>query len=448
MERYESYKDSGVAWIGKVPSHWIHFRIKFCLSRSVAGIWGDDEKGNKDDIVCFRVADFDYSKGCLTFDKLTIRNVSAAQLLNRLLHDGDLLIEKSGGGDVTPVGRVVRFNYNDKAICSNFIHSISVKEGYSSNYLYYYFYGMYANKVNLLYFNQTTGIQNLKVGEYLSQKIYLPTLVEQQAIAAYLDKRCSEIDKAIATQQKRIALLQELKQSIITRAVTQGIHPDVPLKESGVEWIGKVPKHWEVRRMKFLTREYKAGPFGSALITSKLSDNGSVLVYTPEHIANQSTQLVNNLYLPETRAKEMSKFFVKVNDAIFSIVGTLGRAMLITEDMPKGIINQRLAKFSVNEKDILIEYLLWLFAHSIFYEHYMQLYQRGSVIVNLTKEIIGNMPVPLPPINEQYQIVAYLKECTIKLDTYIAHAEQRIALLQELKQSIITEAITGKIKVC
>lgn len=223
MERYELYKDSGVAWIGQVPSHWNHFRIKFCLSRSVAGIWGDDEKGNKDDIVCFRVADFDYSKGCLTFDKLTIRNVSAAQLQNRLLHDGDLLIEKSGGGDATPVGRVVRFNYNDKAICSNFIHSISVKEGYCSNYLYYYFYGMYTNKVNLLYFNQTTGIQNLKVGEYLSQKIYLPTLVEQQAIAAYLDKWCSEIDKAIATQQKRIALLQELKQSIITQAVTRGI---------------------------------------------------------------------------------------------------------------------------------------------------------------------------------------------------------------------------------
>ena len=233
MERYESYKDSGVAWIGKVPSHWIHFRIKFCLSRSVAGIWGDDEKGNKDDIVCFRVADFDYSKGCLTFDKLTTRNVSAAQLQNRLLHDEDLLIEKSGGGDATPVGRVVRFNYNDKAICSNFIHSISVKERYSSNYLYYYFYGMYANKVNLLYFNQTTGIQNLKVGEYLSQTIYLPTLVEQQAIAAYLDKRCSEIDKAIATQQKRIALLQELKQSIITQAVTQGIHPGCTAKR---EW--------------------------------------------------------------------------------------------------------------------------------------------------------------------------------------------------------------------
>mgnify|MGYP000065648611 CR=1 FL=1 len=213
-------KESGVEWIGQVPSHWIHFRIKFCLSRSVAGIWGDDEKGNKDDIVCFRVADFDYSKGCLTFDKLTIRNVSAAQLQNRLLHDGDLLIEKSGGGDTTPVGRVVRFTYNDKAICSNFIHSISVKEGYCSNYLYYYFYGMYADKVNLLYFNQTTGIQNLKVGEYLSQKIYLPTLVEQQAIAVYLDGRCSEIDKAIATQQKRISLLQELKQSIITEAIT------------------------------------------------------------------------------------------------------------------------------------------------------------------------------------------------------------------------------------
>lgn len=437
MEQYESYKDSGVEWIGKVPKHWGIGRMKYTGKFENGLIYSANDISDDSGKLVLRSSNIQSCR--LNFTDCIYVHHAPDELM---VQKGDIII-CSRNGSVNLIGKCAYIENDMNATFGAFM--LRYRPQIHSKFAFYLFQSVVSYYKGLF---STTTINQLTKEAIGQMKIPLVPDYEQQALAAYLDKRCRELDKAIATQQKRIALLQELKQSIITHAVTRGIHPDVPLKESGVEWIGKVPKHWEVRRMKFLTREYKAGPFGSALITSKLSDNGSVLVYTPEHIANQSTQLVNNLYLPETRVKEMSQFFVKVNDVIFSIVGTLGRAMLITEDMPKGIINQRLAKFSVNEKDILIEYLLWLFAHSIFYEHYMQLYQRGSVIVNLTKEIIGNMPVPLPPINEQYQIVAYLKECTIKLDTYIAHAEQRIALLQELKQSIITEAITGKIKVC
>lgn len=440
MERYESYKDSGVAWIGKVPSHWIHFRIKFCLSRSVAGIWGDDEKGNKDDIVCFRVADFDYSKGCLTFDKLTIRNISAAQLLNRLLHDGDLLIEKSGGGDVTLVGRVVRFNYNDKAICSNFIHSISVKEGYSSNYLYYYFYGMYANKVNLLYFNQTTGIQNLKVGEYLSQKIYLPTLVEQQAIAAYLDKRCSEIDKAIATQQKRIALLQELKQSIITRAVTQGIHPDVPLKESGVEWIGKVPEHWEVMKTSLLYTNIGSGTTPSTSKQEYYEDDGFCWLQTGD---------LNDGYITDT-SKKISKVAVKDYKLRFYPVGSIVIAMYGATIGKIGLLK---IPTSTNQACCVLPYSNKMNEMYAFYvcqiaKSQMLLEAVGGGQPNISQDIIKKLKLPVPPLCEQQAIAVYLDGRCSEIDKAIATQQKRIALLQELRQSVIKEAITGKIKVC
>lgn len=440
MERYESYKDSGVAWIGQVPSHWNHFRIKFCLSRSVAGIWGDDEKGNKDDIVCFRVADFDYSKGCLIFDKLTIRNVSAAQLQNRLLHDGDLLIEKSGGGDATPVGRVVRFNYNDKAICSNFIHSISVKEGYSSNYLYYYFYGMYANKVNLLYFNQTTGIQNLKVGEYLSQKIYLPTLVEQQAIAAYLDKRCSEIDKAIATQQKRIALLQELKQSIITRAVTQGIHPDVPLKESGVEWIGKVPEHWEVMKTSLLYTNIGSGTTPSTSKQEYYEDDGFCWLQTGD---------LNDGYITDT-SKKISKVAVKDYKLRFYPVGSIVIAMYGATIGKIGLLK---IPTSTNQACCVLPYSNKMNEMYAFYvcqiaKSQMLLEAVGGGQPNISQDIIKKLKLPVPPLCEQQAIAVYLDGRCSEIDKAIATQQKQIALLQELRQSVIKEAITGKIKVC
>lgn len=440
MERYESYKDSGVAWIGQVPSHWNHFRIKFCLSRSVAGIWGDDEKGNKDDIVCFRVADFDYSKGCLIFDKLTIRNVSAAQLQNRLLHDGDLLIEKSGGGDATPVGRVVRFNYNDKAICSNFIHSISVKEGYSSNYLYYYFYGMYANKVNLLYFNQTTGIQNLKVGEYLSQKIYLPTLVEQQAIAAYLDKRCSEIDKAIATQQKRIALLQELKQSIITRAVTQGIHPDVPLKESGVEWIGKVPEHWEVMKTSLLYTNIGSGTTPSTSKQEYYEDDGFCWLQTGD---------LNDGYITDT-SKKISKVAVKDYKLRFYPVGSIVIAMYGATIGKIGLLK---IPTSTNQACCVLPYSNKMNEMYAFYvcqiaKSQMLLEAVGGGQPNISQDIIKKLKLPVPPLCEQQAIAVYLDGRCSEIHKAIATQQKQIALLQELRQSVIKEAITGKIKVC
>ena len=250
--RYQQYIDSKVNWIGLVPNDWQRTRIKFGIRRSAAGVWGNDEKGNSDDVICFRIADFDYPHGELKLDNITLRNIEKNQLEGRLLSYGDLLIEKSGGGDATPVGRVVRVNYEGKATCSNFIHSLTLNEKLDNNFMYYYFHFLYSNKVNLLFFNQTTGLQNLKVSDYLSQSIYVPTIDEQKAIANYLGIQCAKIDKVIAAQEKRVELLQELKQSIITRAVTKGINSHVKMRDSGVEWIGQIPEHWEIKKLKYL----------------------------------------------------------------------------------------------------------------------------------------------------------------------------------------------------
>lgn len=214
-------KDSGIPWVGQIPSLWKRHRIKYDLTRSAAGVWGDEEKGNGDDIVCYRIADYDYSRGILDNDNPTIRNIPTKERQGRLLRQGDLLIEKSGGGDIWPVGRVVRYNYDNEAVCSNFIHSITIDERkIDKDFLYYYFRFLYANKVNLLYFNQTTGIQNLKVSAYLSQSLYAPELSEQREIVEYLNKECDAFDTAIDKANHQIVLLKEYKQSLITEVVT------------------------------------------------------------------------------------------------------------------------------------------------------------------------------------------------------------------------------------
>lgn len=213
-------RPSGIDWIGDIPEHWTQSRIKNHISRSAAGVWGDDEKGNKNDIICFRIADFNYGERCLSFDKITIRNIDPKQLEGRYLSKGDLLIEKSGGGETTPVGRVVYCNFDGKATYTNFIHSITLSDNVDSRFFLYYFNMLYSNKINLLYFNQTTGLQNLQIGEYLGQAIYLPPLSEQQAIADFLDKKCAEIDGLKEKLSKKRETLKELRQSIISEVVT------------------------------------------------------------------------------------------------------------------------------------------------------------------------------------------------------------------------------------
>lgn len=439
MKRYDTYKDSGERFAGKVPENWDRYRIKYLLSRSAAGVWGDDEKGDANDIVCFRIADFDYAHGGLKYDNLTLRNIEQSQRNGRMLSNGDLLIEKSGGGDATPVGRVVRFSFDEQAVCSNFIHSISVRNDFSNNFLYYYFYSLYANKENLLYFNQTTGIQNLKVGEYLGQSIYLPPLAEQEAIAAWLDVKCGEIDKLIATQQRRIELLQELRQSIITRAVTHGINPDAPMRPSGIDWIGDIPAHWEIGRMKF------TGKFDNGLTYSPndvVDDENGFLVLRSTNIQDNKLDFDDCVYVNSTP----EELLVKNGDIIIcsrnGSANLVGKCAIVDKDIEQMTFGAFMMRYRpyINSK-----YAFYMFQSATSY--YKGLFST-TTINQLTKGIVSIMKAVVPPIAEQQEIVDYIERETAKVDAAIGKAERQIALLQELRQSVITEVVTGKRKVC
>ncbi|MFR9546205.1 MAG: restriction endonuclease subunit S [Rikenellaceae bacterium] len=220
MNRYKKYKDSGIAWIGEIPEGWSVRRIKFCVQKTFAGVWGDDAKGDDNDVRCYRVADFDYEKRTLSNKNPTNRNIDKATFQNREVSCGDILLEKSGGGDKTPVGRAVIVNFNTKAICSNFVHCIKPDIDTNSKFLQYIFNYMYSKKINGLYYSQTTGIQNLNVSEYLNNPYCYPALAEQEVIAEFLDRKCEEIDQLIAIKREKIEQLKEYKKSVIFEYVT------------------------------------------------------------------------------------------------------------------------------------------------------------------------------------------------------------------------------------
>lgn len=434
--KYEEYKDSGMSWIGQVPTQWKRSRLKFLFSHSNAGVWGEEEKGDENDIACFRVADFDYQKGYLGFDKLTMRNITAKELEGRLLSQGSLLIEKSGGGDATPVGRVVRFNYEDKATCSNFVHFVTVDESHNSDFLYYYFYAMYANKENLLYFNQTTGIQNLKVGEYLGQSIFIPTYEEQQAIASYLDKKCGKINGAIDVQKKKIDLLNELKQTIITNAVTKGLNPNTPMKDSGVEWIGQIPEHWELKKIKFLTS------CNDDTLTENTEDNTIIKYVEIADVSNVEGVKKYTEYAFKD-APSRARRITKVNDVVISTVRTYLKAVAKIHDEDL-IVSTGFAVLRPKQIDeSFLEY-------ATLSEKFLGEIESKSVGVSypaINSVELSNIKIPVPSMLEQIEIAKLIKNKVSKIDSQISKANRRIELLNELKQSIITEAVTGKIKV-
>jgi len=170
------------------------------------------------------------------------------------LKNGDILVEKSGGGENTPVGRTVIFHQTYCALYANFIDRLRVRQEFSPNYVEYVLVSLYYNKLTMQFVKQTTGIQNLDI-HMMFNMMYFPLFPysEQQRIAAYLDAQCAKIDTLISKEQAVIEKLKEYKQALITRAVTKGLDTDVPMKDSGVDWVGEIPTDWRIIKLKYIS---------------------------------------------------------------------------------------------------------------------------------------------------------------------------------------------------
>lgn len=432
MRKYSEYKNSDIPWIGNIPSHWNIERGKNVLTLLDRPIMDTD-----DVITCFRDGEVTLRKNrreegfTLSFQEIGYQGIEPGDLV---VHGMDGFAGAIGVSDsrgkATPVLNVMDSIHNKRFL------------------MYYLRTAAYKD----VFMSLSTGIRvrscDLRWNKLSVFPFVLPEREEQDRIAEYIDDKLLQINNIISEAKASIEEYNAWKASIIYEAVTKGLDPNVEMKDSGVEWIGKIPVGWDVIRLRYFISDYKAGPFGSSLITDKLNPSGDVLVYTPEHIAKKSVDLDKNLYLPDDRIEEMQQFIVETGDIIFPIVGSLGRSMLITDDMPKGIINQRLAKFKLDTEQLLMDYFLWLFSRSTFYSTYIELFCRGSIIVNLTKQIVGNMPVPLPPTKaEQQRICEHLESKCSKVDFMIAEKELLIADLEAYKKSIIFEVVTGKKKV-
>ena len=216
-------KPSGVEWIGKMPCNWGVRKIKYTVSGLVGGVWGREPQVNENDIYCIRVTDFGYPLLAISTNNLTLRDIPSKERSKRILRTDDFLIEKSGGGEKTPVGRTVMFSGGIPRQCvtSNFISKFSVNSGsYYSRYLLYCLNSMYQLGLTRKHVKQSTGLQNLDIDSYFQEKIPVPRLVEQTQIANFLDHKTTQIDELRSTEEQTIKLLKEFRQSLISAVVT------------------------------------------------------------------------------------------------------------------------------------------------------------------------------------------------------------------------------------
>lgn len=432
---YTDMKDSGIKWIGSVPASW-NVRTLYQLATRVNNKNTDLSEQNLLSLSYGKIKRKDIN----TNDGLLPASFNGYNIIEA----GDIVLRLT---DLQNDHTSLRVGHaTERGIITSAYTTLRPLNPAHSRYLYYLIHAFDLKKG---FYGMGSGVrQGLNYDEVKELRVVLPSQMEQDAISNYLDTVCVQIDTLIQEARDTISEYKQWKESVIFCALTKGLDTEIPMKDSRINWVGLIPEYSSIVRMRYLVDGYKAGPFGSSLITDKLSSTGSILVYTPEHIAKQSVESEKNLYLPEDRREEMSQFFVQKGDIIFPIVGSLGRAMLITDDMPEGIINQRLAKFRIKEDVIDMNYFLWFFARSSFYNQFIEVNCRGSFILNLTKTIIYDMPVILPrSIKEQRRIAAYLDKKCSTIDSLIKEKESLLEDLELYKRSIIYEAVTGKRKV-
>ncbi|WP_338284583.1 restriction endonuclease subunit S [Limnobacter thiooxidans] len=427
-------------------------KLKFFLVLNTGGVWGDEPDGN-DDVIVFRSTE-QTADGKWFIKQPAMRKLSASEKFAATLKKGDLLVTKSSGSPLH-IGKTTLVDDKIAALkpCySNFMQRLRVDEQRAiPRYIWYQLNSEWSREQLSLLSNSTTGLANLNGGILGEMSVRLPLLIEQRQIATYLNRETAKIDKLIAKQQKLIKLLQEKRQAVISQAVTKGLDPTVKMKDSGVEWLGEVPDHWVVSKIKFVKAGYSNsfvdGPFGSNLKSEHFIDDGDAYVIESNFATtgkinfNKLKTISDNHFQTISRSQAFSGSIV-----IAKIGARFGSASILPPLDKKAVVSGNSLKLDVDGKrtsnnwiEKQLKFLKW--------SGQIDLLVNGSAQPALSLGGMNQLSVLIPPISEQELILSHLEFFGGKIDALIKKCECSIELLKEHRQALITAAVTGKIDV-
>ncbi len=442
---YPEYKDSGVEWLGEIPAHWKVNRLRATVKGCQNGVWGE-EADEVNDIICVRVADFDRVRFRVSLDDPTLRSIDPSLAQARRLRKTDLLLEKSGGGDKQPVGAVVMYDHGEPAVCSNFVARMAGADVCDPRYLTYLHAALYAARINTRSIKQSTGIQNLDGESYLNEPVGLANRREQRAISAFLDRETAKIDALVAKKGRLIELLQEKRIALITRAVTRGLDPNVAMKDSGVEWLGEIPAHWNVRPLKSMS-ELQTG-----LTLGKRYEGEPTTTRPYPRVANvQDGYLaLDDVSEVEVPVRDARRFELQIGDVLVTEGGDfdkLGRGHVWHGEVAPCLHQNHIFAVRPRHGSLTYHFLALVMSSAYGRAYFTATSKQSTNLASTNSTKLRNLPIPLPGIDEQVEITRWADGEASRIDALISKIRQAIAHLKEFRTALISAAVTGKIDV-
>lgn len=418
-EKYAGYKDSGIEWLGEIPAIWkmgaLRWKINIASGEGVSSLIISKEQDLANNIPIIG------GNGIMGFSN------------------------KDNSSHAIAIGRV-------GALCGN-VHLINFKSWISDNALKiskwldfdenYLVYLLKSAKLNDL---ASTTAQPLITGEQIkSLKVVIPLINEQTQIANFLDHETVKIDTLITKQEKLIELLKEKRQAVISHAVTKGLNSNVALKDSGVEWLGDVPKHWKISHLKYIASIYGRIGFRGYTVDDIVDEGEGALVLSPSNIIGDRFSLEKRTYLSWKKYYESPEIMVNNNDILLVKTGsTFGKSTIILKKNEPMTINPQMALI----KGVSIDprFLTYLF-NSNFIKGCIEVSNTGSGMPTMTQENINNFIILIPTLGEDKLIADFLDREVDQIELIIKKAESAIQLMQERRTALISSAVTGKIDV-
>lgn len=434
---YPDYRESGIEWLGKIPDHWEVMK----LSHLYDNIGSGTTPSTTNDL---------WYQGDIPW-------VTTGELRENVINSTEKFISKEAFENhsalkIYPVGSVVLAMYGATigrvsvlGIAATTNQACCVMSDSPLIINRFLFYWFQAFKSEIVQLSSGGGQPNINQEKVSSLKIPVPSIEEQYLILEFLDHKTQQIDQLLAKKQTLIDKLNEQRIALITHAVTKGLNPDVTLKDSGVEWLGKVPEHWEVSKLGYFSESLQTGPFGSQIHAEEYIDAGIPLI-NPADIINGTLRYNPRVTVDDATADRLERHQLKEGDIVIARRGEMGRAGLTKKENIGWLCGTGSLRARLETEKLMPEYLLQLFSLSGTAD-YLSLQSVGSTMDNLNTSILNQLPIIIPLIEEQREIVEYLDRETARIDRMVELNQQTIDKLKEYRTALITAAVTGKIDV-
>lgn len=427
MKPYPAYKDSGLPWLGPIPEHWGARRLKYLVSNI-----NEQKSVRSDQETYIALEHIESGTGKLTLPDEEVIFESNV----KCFHKHDVLFSK-----LRPYLNKVVLPEQD-GVCVGELLVLRGRDVFLPRFLQYC---LLSKPVIDVINGSTFGSKMPRAdwGFIGNLRFQIPDHSEQASIVAYLDRKTANIEHFITKKLRLIALLNDQKAAIINQAVTKGLNPDVPMKDSGVEWLGEVPAHWEVRRLRFLAGKINSGvtPAGGATVYQEMG----VPFLRSQNVHFDGLRLDDVAHISESIHQEMAGSAVKPNDVLLNITGaSIGRCCCVPEDFGEANVNQHVCIIRTTKVE---PRFLANFLSSAPIQRQIRTDQNGASREGLNYGQIKEFFIALPPETEQASLISYIEAENAIIGKAINRIEREIELIQDYRTTLISDAVTGKIDV-